>query len=77
MNFTFLFWGAVGYNIACYLGIVNQIVGDKVYVLYMRKSDKQGFSWSFPDEAEIYDTSRDQIIARKFTLIERKKKKKY
>ena len=51
----------IGYNIAWYLGIVNQIVGDK---LYMRKSDKQGLSWLFPDEAEIHDTSRDQIIAR-------------
>ena len=30
----------------------------------MRKSDKQGLSWLFPDEAEIHDTSRDQIIAR-------------
>ena len=53
----------VGYNITWYLGIVDQIVGDKVYVLYMRKSDKQGLSWLFPDEAEIHDRSRDQIIA--------------
>ena len=53
----------VGYNITWYLGIVDQIVGDKVYVLYMRKSDKQGLSWLFPNEAEIHDTSRDQIIA--------------
>ena len=59
MNYTFLFWRAVGYNIAWYLGIVDQIVGDKVYVLYMRTSDKQGFIWSFQDEVEIYDTSRD------------------
>ena len=54
----------VGYNINWYLGIVDQMVGDKVYVPYMRKSDKQGLSWLFPDEAEIHDTSRDQIIAR-------------
>ena len=30
----------VGYNITWYLGIVDQIVGDKVYVSYMRRSDK-------------------------------------
>ena len=30
----------------------------------MRKSEKQGVSWLFPDEAEIHDTSQDQIIAR-------------
>ena len=29
----------------------------------MRKLDKQGLSWLFPDEAEIQDRSRDQIIA--------------
>ena len=58
----------VGYNITWYLGIVDQIVGDKVYVLYMRKSDKQGLSWLFPNEAEIHDTSRDQIIARNIEI---------
>ena len=58
----------VGYNITWYLGIVDQIVGDKVYVLYMRKSDKQGLSWLFPDEAEIHDMSRDQIIARNIEI---------
>ena len=47
----------VGYNITWYLGIVDQIVNDKVDVSYMRKSDKQGLSWLFPDEAEIHDMS--------------------
>ena len=46
----------VGYNITWYLGIADQIVGDKVDVLYMRKSDKQSLSWLFPVEAEIHDT---------------------
>ena len=59
----------VGYNITWFLGIADQIVGDKVYVSYMRKSDKQGLSWLFPDEAEIHDTSRDQIIARNIEII--------
>ena len=58
----------VGYNITWYLGIVDQIVGDKVYVSRMSKSDKQGLSWLFPDEAEIHDTSRDQIIARNIEI---------
>ena len=34
----------VGYNITWYLGIVDQIVNDKVDVSHMRKSDKQGLS---------------------------------
>ena len=59
----------VEYNITWYLGIVDQMVGDKVYVSYMRKSDKQGLSWLFPDEAEIHDTSRDQIIAKNIEII--------
>ena len=58
----------VGYNIPWCLGIVDQIVRDKVYVPYMRKSDKQGLSWLFPDEAEVYDTIRDQIIARNMEI---------
>ena len=57
-----------GYNITWYLGTVDQIDGDKVYVLCKRKSDKQGLSWLFPDEAEIHDTSRDQIIARNIEI---------
>ena len=58
----------VEYNITWYLGIVDQMVGDKVYVSYMRKSDKQGLSWLFPDEAEIHDTNRDQIIAKNIEI---------
>ena len=58
----------VGYNITWYLGIVDIIVNDKVYVSYMRKSDKQGLSWLFPDEAEIHDMSRDQMIPRSIEI---------
>ena len=58
----------VGYNITWYLGIVDQIVDDKVDVLYMTKSDKRGLSWLFPDELDIHDTSRDQIIARNIEI---------
>ena len=54
----------VGYDITWYLGIVDQTVGDEVYVSYIRKSDKQGLSWLFPDEAEIHDMSQDKIITR-------------
>ena len=58
----------VGYNITWYLGIVDQTVGDKVDLSYMRKSDKQGLSWLFPDEGEIHDMSQDQIIARNIEI---------
>ena len=58
----------VRYNITWYLGIVDQIVDDKVDVLYMTKSDKRGLSWLFPDELDIHDTSRDQIIARNIEI---------
>ena len=58
----------VGYNITWYLGIVDQIVDDKVDVLQMTKSDKRGLSWLFPDEPDIHDTSRDQIIARNIEI---------
>ena len=34
----------------------------------MRKSDKQGLSWLFPDEAEIHDMSWDQIIPRSIEI---------
>ena len=34
----------------------------------MRQSDKQGLSWLFPDEAEIHDMSRGQIIARNIKI---------
>ena len=54
----------VGYNITWYLGIVDQIVGDKVCVIHEKIRQKQGLSWLFPEEAEIHDTGRDQIITR-------------
>ena len=45
----------VGYNTIWYLGIVDQIVP------YMRKLDKQGLSWLFPDEAEMHDTIKSLL----------------
>ena len=37
---------------------------NKIMVSYMRKSDKKGVRWLFPEEAEILETSLDQILQR-------------
>ena len=58
----------VGYNVTWYFGIVDQIVGDKVYMSHLRKSHKQGVSWLFPFEAGIHDTSQNEIIARNIEI---------
>ena len=55
-------------GITWYFGTVDQIVGDKVYMSYLRKPDKQCGSWLFPDEAGIHDTNQDQIIARNIEI---------
>lgn len=55
-----------------YLGVVDGINGEKVKVSYMKRSDRKGLNWLFPEEAEINDTNTDQILMRhiqvKYTL---------
>ena len=55
-----------------YLGVVDGMNGEKVKVSHLRKSDKKGLNWLFPDEADVHDASTDQILMRhiqvKYTL---------
>ena len=43
-----------------YLGVVDNDVGnqDIVNVSYMKRTDKRGLRWLFPEEAEILETSK-------------------
>ena len=47
-----------------YLGVVDSVDEDSVVVSYMKRSDKQGARWLFPDKAEVHKTSPDQIFLR-------------
>ena len=49
-----------------YLGVVDDMDGDNVLVSYMKMSDKNGFKWLFPDEAEIHSTNTDRILLRHY-----------
>ena len=60
--------GDVWYNMIRYLRINDQIAGGKIYVTCLRKLDKQSLRWLFPDEAEIRNTSRDQVITRNIEI---------
>ena len=54
----------VGDHLEWHLGVVDKIDDNRVYISYMKCSDKKGFNWLFPDEADIQLTSLNQIIAR-------------
>ena len=43
---------------------MDKIDDNGVYISYMKRSNKKGFNWLFPDEADIQFTSLNQIIAR-------------
>ena len=55
-----------------YLGVIEGVNGEKVRVSHMKKSDRKGLNWLFPDEADVHDASTDQILVRhiqvKYTL---------
>ena len=61
----------VGDRSEWHLGVVDRIADDGVYVSYMKRSDKNGFNWLFPGEADIQLTDPTQIIARKIKVATR------
>ena len=52
-----------------YLGVVDSVDEDSVVVSYMKRSDKQGARWLFPDKAEVHKTSPDQILLRNIEVL--------
>ena len=53
------------HNVRWYLGIVGAEKSDKLLISYMTRADSKGKSWTFPETAEILETSAEQIIASK------------
>ena len=48
-----------------YLGMVEAEKSDKLLISYMIQADSKRQSWTFPETAEILETSVEQIIASK------------
>ena len=54
----------VGEKMNWHLGVVDKYENGELFVSYMKRTDKKGFNWLFPEEAEIHLTKHDQVIAR-------------
>ena len=52
-------------SVKWYLGVVDGFNNDNVMISYMNKADASGTSWTFPERAEVLETSPDQILASK------------
>ena len=48
-----------------YLGVVEGISDGKILISYMSRADTKGKSWTFPQAAEVLETSPEQILASK------------
>ena len=47
-----------------YLGVVENIQGDKIMVSYMVRAASSGETWVFPETAELLETKKEQILVR-------------
>ena len=52
-----------------YLGIVNDIVEDKITVTHLKRTDKNGQKWVIPDDAEVLQVDEDQIVVRNISVM--------
>ena len=60
------FWIEADNSIQWYLGVVDGVNSDlSLQVSYMKRSDKTGKQWMFPECAEVLCTMADQILMRK------------
>ena len=46
------------------LEVVDSVEEGRVYVSYMKKKDRKGARWFFPDEADVHETQAVQILLR-------------
>ena len=58
------FW-IEGSKVIWHLGVVEDIKNGNPIVSYMVRKNTSGKSWTYPECAEILETSQDQILASK------------
>lgn len=51
-----------------FTGVVCQARGDYADISFLKRTDKAGLQWVFPEEAEIQKTSLEQIMASGFEV---------
>ena len=61
------FW-VEGNETKWHLGVVEGIENDNPLVSYMIRTDGKGKSWTYPESAEVLQTSCDQILASKIKV---------
>ena len=44
------------------LEVVDSVEEGRVYVSYMKRSDRKGARWLFPDEADVHESQAEQIL---------------
>ena len=47
-----------------HLGVIDGMDGEKVVVSHMKRSDRVGRNWLFPEKADVHATGTDQILMR-------------
>ena len=47
-----------------FLGVIDKIQDDKIFVSYMVRADSCGATWVYPETAELLETKREQILAK-------------
>ena len=61
------FW-VEGNKTKWYLGVVETKKNDELVTSCMSKADKKGKVWTFPECAELLETSQEQILATKIKV---------
>ena len=67
----FFLWNFKSYNTSFFFlfaGVVCQVQGEYAEISYLKQTDKAGVHWVFPEEAELQQTSFEQILASGFEV---------
>ena len=56
-------------ELSWFLGVVNSVSAETIDVTYYHRKDKDGTSWTFPDDdSDPVSPPKDQIIFRQMTV---------
>ena len=64
-----VFWVENISDVVWYLGIVDYIEENKVRVIHLKRTDKQGLKWILPENPETQTVEMDQILVENINVI--------
>ena len=64
-----IYWVENSNDVVWYLGIVESMLDEKINIMHLQRTDKQGMKWILPENPETRPVDKDQILLRNISVM--------